>query len=147
MILSYNCPEEYFLPKQAEKLAGYILKNFWRHPVPFPKNPILDIETVDGPEIQRINREYLGRDNRTDVIAFSFIEGEPSPIGEEICHLGQILISKEAVSKQAQAEGHSEKEEFRLLLVHGLLHIAGLEEGEELEDCQIKILNRLSQII
>jgi len=146
MILSYNCPEEYFSGKEAEKIAEYILKNFWRHGVQMPDNPILDIELVAGAEIQRINREYLGRDKRTDVIAFAFTEGEAPPEGE-ISHLGQIIISEEAVRKQAQAEGHPEKDEFSLLLVHGLLHIAGLEEGEEIRNCQREILNRLNQII
>lgn len=146
MQLSFNCPGGYISYVTALHISEHVLKNFWKQEVSLRENSFLDIELVNGDEIKKVNRDYLYKDKKTDVIAFSFTEGgESSP--DDILHLGQILISEEAVREQAADIGHSEEEEFKLLLIHGLLHIAGWEEGEDIQKCQIEILKSLSQII
>ncbi len=122
---------------RVRSLAVSVIQKHWRHPGTAPGNFELDINLVSSAMIRKINREYLDKDRPTDVIAFSFMEGDDIP--EDVPHLGQILISRSAVREQAFRLGHSRREELRLLIIHGLLHIAGWKEGEEIQKCQEKI--------
>lgn len=91
----------------------------------------LTILVVNDSEIQIYNRERRRKNKPTDVLSFPIAEEIPSP--HKI--LGEILISHETLSRQAQEIGHSEKEEFYRLLIHGILHLLGYdhERGKEEE--------------
>lgn len=78
--------------------------------------------------IQRLNREYLQRDEPTDVLAFAL--GEPTP-EDALPYLGDVAISVERAREQAGAYGHPWSRELELLLVHGLLHLLGYEDEQE----------------
>ncbi len=86
-------------------------------------------------ELRRLNRRFLGEDEATDVL--SFPSGERAPGA----HLGDIVISWPAVTRQAVEFGHHEDDELALLAVHGFLHILGWDHstvGQEAE------MNRLT---
>ncbi|MEK7405170.1 MAG: rRNA maturation RNase YbeY [Acidobacteriota bacterium] len=72
-------------------------------------------------ELRRLNRQFLGRDYPTDVLAFP--EGEAPPEGP----LGEIAISLRRAAAQAAEFGHSVEDEIRILMLHGLLHLTGLD--------------------
>ena len=67
--------------------------------------------------IQELNRQFRDVDAPTDVMAF--------PSGEESGFLGDIIVSVETASRQAEELGHSLEQEVVVLLVHGLslIHI------------------------
>jgi probable rRNA maturation factor len=77
-------------------------------------------------EIAALNRQYLGRDRPTDVIAFHLHEpGEPP--------LGDVYVGVPQAVRQADSFGATPAEEVLRLAVHGTLHVLGWDhpEGEE----------------
>jgi probable rRNA maturation factor len=71
-------------------------------------------------ELRRLNREFLGNDYPTDVLSFP----APTPGGDG---LGEIAISFAQARRQAAAFGHSVDDELRILMLHGLLHLLGMD--------------------
>jgi len=86
--------------------------------------------------IQQLNRDYLGHDRPTDVIAFSLLpessvgEDLPSfvPPPDGVSHLGEVIISYPQAVVQAEEQGHSIKREITILIIHGILHLLGYED-------------------
>ncbi len=78
----------------------------------------LSVRLTGDRELRRLNRQFLGIDEVTDVL--SFPSGSPG-------YLGDIAVSWPAVVRQAALFGHAEKDELALLCVHGLLHLLGWE--------------------
>lgn len=76
--------------------------------------------------IQTLNRKYRGKDNATDVLSFSQIEGDirtnpPSPL------LGDIVISVEKAKSQAKDFSGTLEAEMLRLSIHGMLHLFGYD--------------------
>ena len=83
------------------------------------------LTVVDDREIRRLNQRYLGSRRPTDVLAFNLDLGErlgPSRL------LGEVVISAETAARQARRSGVPLALELDLLLVHGLLHLAGYDD-------------------
>ncbi len=78
---------------------------------------------TDDAELARLNRQFLGRDYPTDVLSFP----SPSPDG----FLGEIAISAERAAEQAARYGHTLQEEVGILLLHGVLHLAGMDHERD----------------
>jgi probable rRNA maturation factor len=104
---------------------------------------------VGDERIRELNAQYRGVDAPTDVLAFpaDFIDPDL-----DSRYLGDILISVPRAASQAEAREHSLTEELQLLVVHGLLHLAGydhLEDAEKAEmwDLQARILKALGVAI
>lgn len=78
----------------------------------------LSLTLLDDDGIRTLNRDYLGRDRPTDVIAFSLHEpGEPV--------VGDVYVGYEQAARQAEAEGVELEEELARLAIHGTLHVLG----------------------
>jgi rRNA maturation RNase YbeY len=75
--------------------------------------------------MRALNNRYRGKDRVTDVLSFSFREGAHSSV--QTSHLGDIVIAVPEAVRQAHRAGHSVEREIELLLVHGLLHLAGYD--------------------
>ena len=84
-------------------------------------------------EVRRLNREFAGSDQTTDVLAFPAAASPDSqfllPPSEEH-FLGDIVISVRTAASQAEAAGDDPPAELRLLAVHGLLHLLGHDHRE-----------------
>jgi probable rRNA maturation factor len=91
-------------------------------------NAELHIELIGDHRMQRLNREYRGKNVPTDVLAFSQREAP----GRRSSLLGDVVISVHAALRQANARHHSVDEELAVLLIHGILHLCGYdhEQGE-----------------
>ena len=100
----------------------------------------------DDETIQALNREHRGVDAPTDVL--SYPTHEPDDVGvPEVPHLGDIFISLETASKQAEARGHAFENEVALLAAHGLLHLLGLDhETEDAWDVFENAQNRMMKL-
>jgi probable rRNA maturation factor len=103
---------------------------------------------VDDDVITEINRDYLGRNYPTNVIAFSLSEGEYGDINPHI--LGDIVISTETAFRDARDGGIIFDDELDFLLIHGLLHLlgynhenAGLEEADDMKKKEQGLFFRL----
>jgi probable rRNA maturation factor len=72
-------------------------------------------------ELRRLNRDFLGKDYPTDVLSF------PS----DGAGLGDIAISRHRAAAQAAAFGHTLTRELQLLMLHGLLHLKGMDHESD----------------
>lgn len=79
--------------------------------------PFTSLITNDR-ELHQLNKQFLGHDYPTDVL--SFPSGMPG-------HLGELAISVERADAQAKSFGHSRVDEVRILMLHGLLHLSGMD--------------------
>jgi probable rRNA maturation factor len=80
----------------------------------------------DG-ELRRLNRDFLGKDYPTDVLSFPVGQASwPVRIGR-VGHLGEIAISAARARRQAATYGHSVENEICILMLHGLLHLLGMD--------------------
>jgi probable rRNA maturation factor len=81
----------------------------------------VDVLLADDPTLRRLNKTFRGKNKATDVLSF------PAP--DEIAHdhAGDLAISLETAARQAATYGHSLRDEVRILLLHGLLHLSGLD--------------------
>ena len=90
---------------------------------------------TDDKGIRELNRDFLGVDAPTDVLAFSAQGGDKSfvvsPEAQE--YLGDVIISYPRAVAQAGEMGHSLDLELHLLIVHGLLHLLGYDHADEAE--------------
>ena len=75
---------------------------------------------VDDEKILEVNREYLGHDYYTDVITFDY--------DEDNVVSGDIVISLDTVRSNAELCGKSYDEEFYRVLIHGILHLCGIND-------------------
>jgi len=93
-------------------------------------------------QLRRLNREFLGLDEVTDVLAFP--SGAAPALGaDEAGHLGDIAVSIPAAARQAQEFGHPVEAEVALLCVHGFLHLLGWDHASAPEESE---MNRLAVI-
>ena len=76
--------------------------------------------TTDA-ELHRLNRDFRGKDSATDVLSFPV----SNPRGE--VSLGDIAISHHRARSQARDFGHSAETEIRILMLHGVLHLLGMD--------------------
>ena len=85
---------------------------------------------VDDEAIRALNRDHRGVDAPTDVL--SYPTHEPDDVGvPEVPHLGDVFISLETASRQAEVHRHSPDTEVALLAAHGLLHLLGFDHETE----------------
>ncbi|MEX0380637.1 rRNA maturation RNase YbeY [Leuconostoc sp. MS02] len=131
------------------------LLNFAGKALELPDNTEMSVTFVNNDEIQRYNRDYRGVDKPTDVISFALEEGDDtfdlSPEGDWaddiVKNIGDILVSVDIISSQADYLGHSYERELGFLVVHGFLHLNGYDhmigdaEEKEMFDLQRKILD------
>jgi len=78
-------------------------------------------------ELRRLNREFRNRDCTTDVLSF--------PSGDSDGYLGDIAISFTRAKHQAAEYGHCVSAEVEILMLHGVLHLLGMDH--ETDDGQM----------
>lgn len=88
----------------------------------------LSIVVTDDEQLHQLNQRFVGIDSPTDVL--SFPAGYMDPDNNSF-YLGDVLISYPRASEQASQAGHSVNAELQLLVVHGILHLAGHDHDEE----------------
>lgn len=88
------------------------------------KNFFLELNIVNDEEIRLLNLETRKKDKATDVLSFPLYNPD---LKIPVQNLGQIVISADTMKRQAKEIGHSAKEEFYRLLVHGILHLLGYD--------------------
>ncbi len=72
-------------------------------------------------EVRSLNRRFRGHDQPTDVLSFPGLS-EGGEDGE-----GDIAISADITASNARRLGHRPAEELKILVLHGLLHLAGYD--------------------
>jgi probable rRNA maturation factor len=74
-------------------------------------------------ELQALNARFLGKDYPTDVLSF--------PSGTESAHGGDLAISLQRARVQAREWNHTLEDEIRILMLHGVLHLLGMDHESD----------------
>ena len=88
----------------------------------------VSILVTGNAELRRLNRRYRRKDKPTDVL--SFMANGVRAGGPRRRITGDIAISAEVAAKNARRFGHSQAAEVKILILHGLLHLAGLDHDD-----------------
>lgn len=92
----------------------------------------VSVVLVHDQDIHEYNKTYRNVDRPTDVL--SFPDGE---IDDDLLSMGDIIISVDAVRRQAEEYNHSLKREFCFLVAHGYLHLLGYDHQTEPEEAEM----------
>ena len=95
----------------------------------------VSLAIVDDPAIHRVNREHLGHDWPTDAISFVFEHSSAAVDGE-------IIVSFETAERLSHAAGWSAEDELLLYVIHGLLHLAGLDDSDQQSRREMRLAER-----
>jgi probable rRNA maturation factor len=88
----------------------------------------VEVLLTSDAELKRLNRSFRGKNKATDVLSFPTFIPDGFPAGFPVPDTaGDLAISLETAARQAAAFGHSLRDEVRILLLHGLLHLSGLD--------------------
>lgn len=82
----------------------------------------VSLTLLDDEAITAMNRNYLGRDRPTDVLAFS--------LGDEERPLGDVYVGVDQARRQSAEYAVSLEEELVRLAVHGTLHVLGYDHPD-----------------
>jgi probable rRNA maturation factor len=76
----------------------------------------VDVLITNNRELRRLNHRFLGKDRPTDVLSFpAAVDG----------YAGEIAISADVARHSARELGHPLATELKVLMLHGMLHLAG----------------------
>ncbi|HEV2426389.1 MAG TPA: rRNA maturation RNase YbeY [Terriglobia bacterium] len=120
---------------------------------------------VDDDAIRELNGAFRNKPQATDVLSFAWtgprnggarssvaprrkprLESSPSAGGEFSLFLGDVVISVETAQRNARLEGHSTAAEIRWLILHGVLHLLGMDhetDHGEMESRELELRARL----
>ncbi|MGI6229590.1 MAG: rRNA maturation RNase YbeY [Tractidigestivibacter sp.] len=95
---------------------------------------LVSVSLVSDERIHELNLEWRGVDRPTDVVSLECERpDDPDLAPGEPCELGDIVLAPAYISRQAEGFGTTAADEFRLLLVHGCLHLLGYDHLEDAE--------------
>jgi probable rRNA maturation factor len=103
---------------------------------------VIGIVLADDAEQRRLNRIWRGRDAPTNVLAFAL--GEPDaavPAGAPVL-LGDVVLAYETVAREAAEQGKPLADHLRHLVVHGILHLRGLDHQSDAEAAAMEARER-----
>lgn len=131
-----GCLDEGWLRRLAEKTLAVEGMN----------SPVeLGLVITDDKTIHQLNRNYRGRDETTDVLSFALSENGQDAAGipfisppDGISHLGEVLISYPQAVVQAKEHKHPLEREIALLVIHGMLHLLGHEDEDEVSEARMR---------
>ncbi len=90
--------------------------------------------------MQELNREYRGLDMPTDVLSFNdgsvYGDGE----GREWFSAGDIVVSLDTLARNAAEFSVSQDQELKRLLIHGVLHLTGMDHSDNSPDQPMLVL-------
>ncbi len=98
-------------------------------------NAELSLVVTGSQQVQALNQKYLGKNEPTDVIAFSMLPASVrlpevafiSP-PDGLWHLGEVILCFHRALAQAEEHCHSLERELAILLTHGVLHLLGYDD-------------------
>ncbi len=104
----------------------------------------IELYVIDDPQMKIINYRYRGINQSTDVLSFALKDLKKNKKDKFVLpdkfqnKLGQIFISYDKIIQQSSANGISPEKEALTLLVHGVLHLFGLDHKNSTEEKQMK---------
>ncbi|MCL4113789.1 rRNA maturation RNase YbeY [Vibrio lentus] len=110
----------------------------------FQENAELTVRIVDTEESHQLNHDYRGKDKPTNVLSFPF----EAPPGMELDLLGDLIICRQVVEKEAEEQNKPLLAHWAHMVVHGSLHLLGYDhieddEAEEMESLETEIMQTM----
>lgn len=123
------------LPSQ-QRLTGWIDAALTKFPAHADSE--LTVRFVDSDESQTLNRDYRGKDSPTNVLSFPF----EAPEGLDLPLLGDLVICHPVVVREASDQHKALDDHYAHMVVHGTLHLLGLDHIEDDEAEHMESLER-----
>ena len=134
--LQLACEDEQGLPAEAD------FQRWLEAVLPrFQQESEVTIRLVDEAESHELNNTYRGKDRPTNVLSFPF----EAPPGIELPLLGDLVICRQVVEKEAKEQDKALEAHWAHMVVHGSLHLLGYDhieddEAEEMESLETEIM-------
>jgi len=85
----------------------------------------VNVMVTSSGELRRLNQRFRKKDKPTDVLSFPAIDGPRNGLA------GDVAISADIAAYNAHCLGHTPAEEIKILVLHGLLHLAGYDHEQD----------------
>ncbi|WP_027135260.1 rRNA maturation RNase YbeY [Geminicoccus roseus] len=103
---------------------------------PHLRDAHVSVVLTDDARIQVLNRDWRGKDKPTDVLSFPAYDPDiPLPPGMQ-AELGDIVVALETVLRDARADDRPVDHHLRHMIVHGILHLLGMDHETGEADAQ-----------
>ena len=121
------------------------LKKLW----PSSQKIELNVVFLDSKMIEKINKQYLGHHGSTDVITFDYWQERPLKMDSDSFLIGEILLNLNMAAETSPCFNNSLSKESLLYIVHGILHLCGMDdklsrEKELMKVAQLYIMDIIS---
>ncbi|SQI41645.1 Probable rRNA maturation factor YbeY [Leminorella richardii] len=112
--------------------------------LPFQADAEVTVRLVDIEESHTLNHTYRGMDKPTNVLSFPF----EAPPGLEMPLLGDLVICRQVVEKEAEEQNKILAAHWAHMVVHGSLHLLGYDhinddDAQEMESLETEIMQEL----
>lgn len=98
---------------------------------------VVSVVLVDDAHIAELNERFLNHAGPTDVITFDLREVEVEGANGLD---GEIIISTDTAAREALSRGHDVDKELALYAVHGVLHLLGHDDGDDVEAAAMHVM-------
>lgn len=99
------------------------------------KNYELSIAFISENKSRELNKKYRGKDKATNVLSFSLRK-----------NAGELVLCKAVIKNEIKNQSKNFDKTFEewlgFLVIHGMLHLKGLEHGKKMEKLEEKYLSR-----
>jgi probable rRNA maturation factor len=118
---------------RGRPLRGHRLGAWMSRVAPVRRRSAVTVAVVSDARIRALNRSYRGTDRATDVLSFPAAAAADRSASARVRahavrpYLGDIVIARGMARRQAREAGHDERTEWRVLALHGLLHLLGYD--------------------
>ena len=88
----------------------------------------MNVLVTSSSELRTLNQRFRGADKATDVLSFpspSVARSKARPMA------GEVAVSAEIARENAERLGHSVADEVKILVLHGMLHLAGFDHERD----------------
>jgi probable rRNA maturation factor len=89
---------------------------------------MVNVLVTNNSEMKSLNRQFLGKDKPTDVLSFP---AAPAAHSQSKRVAGEVAISADIARQNAARLGHSVADEVKILVLHGILHLAGYDHERD----------------
>lgn len=84
------------------------------------------------PKISReLNKKYRKKDRATNILSFALSK-----------NLGELVLCKSVIKTEAKKQGQTIDQWTGFLVIHGMLHLKGLDHGKKMEKLENTYLSR-----
>jgi len=116
-------------------IVGFISTFVFSQYIPLVSDfPNVEVTFVSATEITQLNKTYRDKDKATDVLSFEIHENNT---------LGELYICLEEIFANAEYYDSSFEEEILMIVVHGVLHLSGMDHSDTMFELQDKIVAQI----